>query len=304
MATVVVLTTTRRGLGPDRPGDDKEGRPSTTRALVGALLGHEDDVGGSAATSTRDGWEDAGTPSWRDALVSARAALDASGARDTTVTLASTRDLPLDGRVAVTHPVCAEHGTRRALFVGDGTDARWARDALTTGLDPNTRFDPNDGTRVIADDDATREALVDAMRWLARDTRSGDSALMHVSGCASPKITREDVREYLVRGMPRCAWLVLVLDVVDDVSPSMPYVATLGPGEDARRCAMRRDPRDSIADVNDAAARLAASLGTFGGDDGGVVGPVDVTPRVGGGGKRRGKRDASKDGDPACCAVS
>ena len=81
MATVVVLTT-RRGLGPGRPGDDKEGRPSTTRALVGALLGHEDDVGGSAATSTRDGWEDAGTPSWRDALVSARAALDASGARD------------------------------------------------------------------------------------------------------------------------------------------------------------------------------------------------------------------------------
>jgi hypothetical protein len=96
----------------------------------------------------------------------------------------------------------------------------------------------------------------------------------------------------------------LVLDVVDDVSPSMPYVATLGPGEDARRCAMRRDPRDSIADVDDAAARLAASLGTFGGDDGGVVGPMDVTPRVGGGGKRRGKRDASKDGDPACCAVS
>jgi hypothetical protein len=45
-------------------------------------------------------------------------------------------------------------------------------------------------------------------------------------------------------------------------------------------------------------------LGTFGGDDGGVVGPVDVTPRVGGGNKRRGKRDASKDGDPACCAVS
>jgi hypothetical protein len=88
----------------------------------------------------------------------------------------------------------------------------------------------------------------------------------------------------------------------------MPYVATLGPGEDARRCAMRRDPRDSIADVDDAAARLAASLGTFGGDDGGVVGPVDVTPRVGvgggGGGKRRGKRDASTDGDPACCAVS
>ena len=200
--------------------------------------------------------------------------------------------------------MCAEHGTRRALFVGDGTDARWARDALTTGLDPNTRFDPNDGTRVIADDDATRETLVDAMRWLARDARSGDSALMHVSGCASPKITREDVREYLVRGMPRGAWLVLVLDVDDDVSPSMPYVATLGPGEDARRCAMRRDPRDPIADVNDAAARLAASLGTFGGDDGGVVGPMDVTPRVGGGGKRRGKRDASTDGDPACCAVS
>ena len=94
MATVVVLTTTR-GLGPGRPGDDEEGRPSTTRALVGALLGHEDDVGGSAATSTRDGWEDAGTPSWRDALVSARAALDASGARDTTVTLSSTRDLSL-----------------------------------------------------------------------------------------------------------------------------------------------------------------------------------------------------------------
>ena len=56
--------------------------------------------------------------------------------------------------------------------------------------------------------------------------------------------------------------------------------------------------------MNDAAARLAASLGTFGGGEGGVVGPMDVTPRVGGGGKRRGKRDASKDGDPACCAVS
>ena len=120
MATVVVLTT-RRARGAGTRGDDGSGAPSATRALVGALLGHEDDPGGSAAASTRDGRDDSGVPTWRDALTSARDALDAAAfPRDTIVALSSTTDVALDGRVALTHPVCAEHGARRALFVGDG----------------------------------------------------------------------------------------------------------------------------------------------------------------------------------------
>ena len=191
MATVVVLTT-RRARGAVTRGDDgAPSAPSATRALVGALLGHEDDPGGSSATSTRDGRDDdAGTPTWRDALTSARDALDAAGARDTIVALSSTTDLPLDGRVALTHPVCAEHGARRALFVGDGDDAAWARDALTAGLDPNDGFDGDgdgDGAvRVLADGDATRGDVVDTMRWLAAGARSGDSMLMHVASRVSP----------------------------------------------------------------------------------------------------------------------
>ena len=61
----------------------------------------------------------------------ARDALDAAAfPRDTIVALSSTTDVALDGRVALTHPVCAEHGARRALFVGDGDDAAWARGHL------------------------------------------------------------------------------------------------------------------------------------------------------------------------------
>ena len=181
MATVVVLTT-RRARGAGTRGDDGSGAPSATRALVGALLGHEDDPGGSAAASTRDGRDDSGVPTWRDALTSARDALDAAAfPRDTIVALSSTTDVALDGRVALTHPVCAEHGARRALFVGDGDDAAWARDALTAALDPNAGFDGDGAVRVLANGDATRGNLLDAMRWLAAGARSGDSMLMHVA---------------------------------------------------------------------------------------------------------------------------
>ena len=221
MATVVVLTT-RSARGAWTRGDDgAPSAPSATRALVGALLGHEDDPGGSAATSTRDGWDDAGAPTWRDALTSARDALDALDfPRDTIVALSSTTDMPLDGRVALTHRVCAEHGARRALFVGDGDDAAWARDALTTGLDPNARFDGDgdgDGAvRVLANGDATRGNLLDAMRWLAAGARSGDSMLMHLASRVSPPpIGGKDIRATLLDALPRGAWAVLVLDEAD-----------------------------------------------------------------------------------------
>ena len=322
MATVVVLTTRRaRGAGT-RGDDDGSGAPSATRALVGALLGHEDDPGGSAATSTRDGRDDdAGTPTWRDALTAARDALDAAGApRDTIVALSSTTDLPLDGRVALTHPTCAEHGARRALFVGDGDDVAWARDALVAGLDPNAGFDGDgdgDGAvRVLTDGDAARGDVVDAMRWLAAGARSGDSMLMHVASRVSP-VSGSDIHDQLVKRLPRGAWLVLVLVVGGGWAggaegcrgvPGVPsYVAELGFGDDARRCAMAPDPFDSVKGdaVTSAAARLAAGLRTFGGDDGGVVGPMDAKGAVGGGGgggKRRGEA-SSKPGDPSCCAV-
>ena len=70
---------------------------------------------------------------------------------------------------------------------------------------------------------------------------------------------------------------------------------------------MAPDPFDSVKGdaVTSAAARLAAGLRTFGGDDGGVVGPMDAKGAVGGGGgggKRRGEA-SSKPGDPSCCAV-
>lgn len=324
MATVVVLTT-RRARGAGTRGDDgAPSAPSATRALVGALLGHEDDPGGSAATSTRDGWDDAGAPTWRDALTSARDALDALDfPRDTIVALSSTTDMPLDGRVALTHRVCAEHGARRALFVGDGDDATWARDALTTGLDPNARFDGDgdgDGAvRVLANGDATRGNLLDAMRWLAAGARSGDSMLMHVASRVSPPpIGGEDIRATLLDALPRGAWAVLVLDVGNEWwgaegcagVPGVPYVAELGFGDDARRCVLAVDPTDAVGgrEVTSAAARLAGGLHAFGGDDGGVVGPpTDAIARGpgggGGGGKRRGGRASSKAGDPACCAV-
>ena len=316
MATVVVLTT-RRARGAGTRGDDGSGAPSATRALVGALLGREDDPGGSAAASTRDGREDSGVPTWRDALTSARDALDAAAfPRDTIVALSSTTDVALDGRVALTHPVCAEHGARRALFVGDGDDAAWARDALTTGLDPNDAgFDGDGAVRVLANGDATRGNLLDAMRWLAARARSGDSIFMHVASRVSPApVGGTDIRAALVDALPRGAWAVLVLDAGDEWwgaegcrgVPGMPYVAELGFGDDARRCVLAIDSTDAVDGdaVTSAAARLAGGLRTFGGDDGGVVGPMDVIARVGGGGggKRRGEA-SSKAGDPACCAV-
>jgi len=331
MATVVVLTTRRaRGAGTRGDDDGSVAPPSATRALVGALLGHEDDLGGSAATSrstrasTRD--DDAGTPTWRDALSAARDALDAAGAaRDTIVALSSTTDLPLDGRVALTHPTCAEHGARRALFVGDGDDVAWARDALIAGLDPTDPGFDGDGdgdgdgaVRVLADGDAARGDVVDAMRWLAAGARSGDSMLMHVASRVSPApVSGTDIHERLVKRLPRGAWLVLVLDVGGGCwwggaagcrgFPGVPsYGAEHGIGDDARRCAMAPDPFDSVMGdaVTSAAARLAAGLRTFGGDDGGVVGPMDAIAvgGGGGGGKRRGEA-SSKPDNPSCCAV-
>ena len=219
----------------------------------------------------------------------------------------------------MTHPVCAEHGARRALFVGDGDDAAWARDALTTGLDPNAGFDGDGAVRVLANGDATRGNLLDAMRWLAAGARSGDSMLMHVvaSRVSPAPVGGTDIRAALVDALPRGAWAVLVLDAGDEWwgaegcrgLPGVPYVAELGFGDDARRCVMAIDSTDAVDGdaVTSAAARLAGGLRTFGGDDGGVVGPpTDAIARGpgggGGGGKRRGEA-SSKAGDPACCAV-
>ena len=292
MATVVVLTTRRaRGAGT-RGDDDGGGAASATRALVGALLGHEDDprgLGGDVDAG-RGGTTRVPPRAWRDALTSARDALDALDfPRDTIVALSSTTDIALDGRVALTHRVCAEHGARRALFVGDGDDAAWARDALTTGLDPNARFDGDgdgDGAvRVLANGDATRGNLLDAMRWLAAGARSGDSMLMHVASRVSPPpIGGKDIRATLLDALPRGAWAVLVLDVGNEWwgaegcrgVPGVPYVAELGFGDDARRCVLAIDPTDAVGgrdEVTSAAARLAGGLRAFGGDDGGVVGP-------------------------------